>query len=64
MGSVKIKLVCNSQPVQLDLLHRWRDALEGSNKELAYDLMNLVLDGKMTHEAALKLLDNKRDKVG
>ena len=61
---MKVKVVCESQPGQLDLLHRWRDGLEGSNKELAYDLMNLVLDGKITHEEALKLLDNKRAKVG
>jgi len=55
------KVVCKSHPEQLDVLSRWRDALEGSNKEMAYDLMNQVLDGKITNDTALALLDNKRD---
>lgn len=57
------KSACNVQPDQLDMMHLWRDALEGKNKELAYDLMNQVMDGKMTHEAALALLSNIRDKI-
>ena len=61
MGDAKEKVVCNSQPEQLDSIHRWRDALEGNNKEVAFDLMNQMLDGKITNEAALALLDSKRD---
>ena len=64
MGNKKEKVVCKSQPEQLELLCRWRDALEGKNKELAYDLMNEVMDGKIMHEAALALLNNIRDKAG
>jgi hypothetical protein len=60
MGRAKEKVICKSQPEQLDLIHRWREALEGSNKEAAYDIMNQVLDGKTTIEAALALLDSKR----
>ena len=61
MGSAKEKGVCNSQPEQLDLIRRWRDALEGSNKEVAFDLMNQVLDGKITNKGALALLGSMRD---
>ena len=61
MGSVKEKVVCNSQPEQLDLLRRWRDALEGSNKEVAFDLMNQVLDGKISNKGALTLLGGMRE---
>jgi hypothetical protein len=61
MGSAKEKFVCNSQPEQLDLIRRWRDALEGSNKEVAFDLMNQVLDGKITNKGALALLGSMRD---
>ena len=61
MGSTKEKVVCNSQPEQLDLIRRWRDALEGSNKEVAFELMNQVLDGKITNKGALALLGSMRD---
>jgi hypothetical protein len=61
MGNAKEKVVCISHPEQLDLIHRWREVLEGSNKEAAYDIMNQVLDGKITNEAALALLDSIRD---
>ena len=57
MDSVKKKVVCNSQPEQLELLRRWCDALDGSNKEVAFDLMNQVMDGKITNERAFALLD-------
>jgi len=57
MDSVKKKVVCNSQPEQLELLRRWCDALDGSNKEVAFDLMNRVMDGKITNERAFALLD-------
>ena len=61
MGSTKEKVVCNSQPEQLDLIRRWRNALEGSNKEVAFDLMNQVLDGKITNKGALALLGSMRN---
>jgi len=38
--------------------------LEGKNKEFAYDLMNQVMDGKITHEAALVLLRKIQDNIG
>ena len=57
------KSACNVQPDQLDVLHLWRDALEGKNKEFAYDLMNQVMDGKITHEAALVLLRKIQDNI-
>ena len=60
MGNAKEKVVCNSQPEQLELMRLWQDAFEGSHKEMAFELMNQVLDGKITIEAALVLLDSKR----
>ncbi|MGB5179495.1 MAG: hypothetical protein WBP44_12280 [Gammaproteobacteria bacterium] len=59
MGNTKDKVGCESQPEQLESLRRWREALGGSNRELAYELMNQVMDGEITHEAALALLDSK-----
>jgi hypothetical protein len=61
MGNAKEKVVCITQPEQLDLIPRWREALDGRNKEAAYDIMNQLLDGKITNEAALALLDSIRD---
>ena len=57
MGNKKEKVVCKSQPEQLELIRRWRDALDGSNKEIAFDLLNLVMDGKITNEAAFAALN-------
>jgi predicted metal-dependent hydrolase len=57
MDSAKEKIVCNSQAEQLDLIRRWCDALEGSKKEVAFDLMNQVMDEKITNERAFALLD-------
>ena len=62
MGNAKENVVCNPQSEQVDLILRWREALEGNNKEAAYDLMNEMLDGKITHETALALLDSINDK--
>jgi len=59
MGSEKERLICEAHPEQLDLMHRWRDALEGSNKEIAFELLNQVLDGKIMNEAALAFLNRK-----
>ena len=61
MDNAKEKVACNAQPAQLEFIDRWRDAFEGSNKEMAFELMNQVIDGKITNEAALALLDTKRD---
>jgi hypothetical protein len=61
MDSTKEKIVCNSHPEQLDSIRRWCDALEGNKKEVAFELMNQVLDGKITNEGALALLDSMRD---
>jgi len=43
------------------LVHRWRNALEGSNKEMAFELLNQVLDGKIENEVALAFLDGEHD---
>jgi len=63
MGNEREKIVCDSQPEQLDLMRRWRDALEGSKKEMAFELLNQVLDGMITNEAAFRLLDSKHGQV-
>jgi len=43
------------------LIRRWCDALEDSKKEVAFNLMNQVLDGKIVNKGALALLDSMRD---
>lgn len=63
MAKANEKLVCNPQPDQLDTIRRWVDALEGCNRELAYELMNQVMDGKISYQKALALLDNKPAKA-
>ena len=42
---------------QLELLHRWIEALEGSNRIKAFELMNQVMDVEMTNEEAFALLE-------
>ena len=61
MGNAKEKAVCNPKPEFLDSVRLWRDAFEGKNKDLAYDLMNQVLDGKIEYEVALSLLGSMQD---
>ena len=61
MGNAREKVVCESQPEQLDLTQRWRAALEGSNKEMAFELLNQVLDGKIENEAALAFLESEHN---
>jgi len=34
--------------------------LEGSNRKMAFDLLNLVMEGKIKNEAAFALLGSKR----
>jgi hypothetical protein len=60
MDNVKEKVVCESPPELLESVDRWRDVLEGSSKEMAFELFNQVLDGKITNEAAFTLLDSKQ----
>lgn len=59
MGSEKEWLICDSPSEQLDFIHRWRDALEGSYKEIAFELLNQVLNGRIENEAAIAFLDSK-----
>ena len=61
MGHSKEKVGYNSQPEEPDLLGRWRNAFDGNTREWAVDLMNQVLDGKITNEAALVLLESTSD---
>ena len=62
MGKAKEKVVCSPQPELLDSIRLWREALEGRNRDMAYDLMNQVMDGEIKYEAALSLLDSMQDK--
>ena len=61
MGNEKEMVVCKSRPEQLEFIRRWRDALEGSNKEIAFELLDQVMEGKITNEAAFAALNSKRD---
>ena len=58
MGNKKEKVVCKSQPEQLELIRRWRNALDGSNKEIAFNLLDLVIEGKITNEVAFAALND------
>ena len=55
------KVACKVQPEQLESIRRWLDVLEGRNKEMAFELLNQVIEGKITNEAAFELLKSKRD---
>ena len=48
---------CGSE--QLKLVRRWLDELEGSNRRKAFELMNQVMDIKITNEEAFALLESK-----
>ena len=61
MDNAREKIVCEAKPEQLDLMDRWRDALEGRNKEMVFELLNQVLDGKIENEAALVFLESEHD---
>ena len=53
--------VCTLQGLksgQLKLVHRWIDELEGSNRRKAFELMNQVMDIKITNEEAFALLES------
>jgi hypothetical protein len=55
------KVACKCQPEDLESIRRWLDELEGSNRKMAFDLLNLVMEGKIKNEAAFALLGSKRD---
>ena len=61
MGNEKEQFASMSPPERLEPIRRWHDELEGSNKILAFELMNQVMEGKITNKAALALLENKSD---
>jgi hypothetical protein len=46
---------------QLKLVRRWLDELEGSNRRKAFELMNQVMEVKITNKEAFALLGSKRD---
>jgi hypothetical protein len=53
------KIFCTLQGLeseQLKLVRRWLDELEGSNRRKAFELMNQVMDIKITNEEAFALL--------
>ena len=52
---------CELQPEQLELIRRWLDVLEGANRKYAFELLNQVVDGRITNRAAFALLESKRD---
>lgn len=43
-------VACELQTEQLELICHWLDVLEGSNRKLAFELMNQVIEGKITNE--------------
>ena len=62
MNEKRPKIVCTLQGLeseQLKLVHRWLDELEGSNRRKAFELMNQVMDIKITNEEAFALLESK-----
>jgi hypothetical protein len=59
MGNKTPKIVCTLQgreSEQLILVRRWLDELEGSNRRKAFELMNQVMDNKITNKEAFALL--------
>ena len=59
MDNEKEQFTYMSPPEQLEPIRRWQDELEGSNKILAFELMNQVMEGKITNKAALALLEKQ-----
>jgi hypothetical protein len=62
MGNKTPKIVCTLQgreSEQLKLVRRWLNELEGSNRRKACELMNQVMDIKVTNEEAFALLESK-----
>ena len=50
---------CTSE--QLKLVRNWLAELEGSNRRQAFELMNQVMDVKITNKEAFALLGSNRD---
>jgi len=40
------------QTEQLEFIRRWLDVLDGSDRILAFELLNQVIEGKITNEEA------------
>ena len=62
MDDKTAKIACTLQGFEseeLESIRRWRDELEDSNRKYAFELMNLVMEGKITNEEAFALLDRK-----
>jgi len=60
MVSEKEKVACEYSPEELESIRRWRDELKGNSK-IAFELLNQVMEGKITEEEAFSLLDSKCD---
>jgi hypothetical protein len=61
MVSEKEKVACEISPEEVESIRRWRDELEGRNRKTAFELLNLVMEDKITEEVAFSLLESKRD---
>ena len=59
MVNEKEKLACKFQAQQLELVCRWHNELESGNRNIAFELLNQVIDGKITNNAAFTLLESK-----
>ena len=46
---------------QLLYIRRWLGELEGQNRKDAFELLNLVMEGKISDEEAFTVLDMKHD---
>jgi hypothetical protein len=63
MVDEKEKVACKFQPEQLELVRRWVDELDGSNRNIVFELLNQVMEGEITNAAAFALLECKYDRV-
>ena len=60
------KIVCTlqgSESEQLKLVRRWIGELKGNNRRKAFELMNQVMDIKITNEEAFALLESKQGRA-
>ena len=60
------KIVCTLQgreSEQLKLVRRWIGELKGNNRRKAFELMNQVMDIKITNEEAFALLESKQGRA-
>jgi hypothetical protein len=63
MVDEKEKVACKFQPEQLELVRRWVDELDGSNRNIAFELLNQVMEGEIMNAAAFALLECKCNRV-